>query len=130
MRDTGIAGRVAVVTGAAGGIGAAIVRALHDEGARVAALDVDADGVAALVAAVSTPALPARAEVVDVRRPAEIDAALTRIEAEWGPIDIGVNVAGILSTTTIVETDEESWRNVFAVNAEGVFSLSRGSPGA
>lgn len=117
MRLTGIAGKAAMVTGAAGGIGNAIVRLLAESGARVVATDRDPS----LIKAGST----VRAEELDVRDSSAVEALVDTIEREWGPIDIGVNVAGVLSTDLIAETRDETWRDVFAVNVDGVFHLSR-----
>lgn len=124
MAQTGLAGRVAVVTGAAGGIGAAVVRALHGEGGIVAAFDRDGHRLASMRAG-----LPAEARVhtatLDVSRPDEVNRALATVERELGPVDYGVNVAGVLSTDVVVETSDETWAAVFAVNALGVFNVSR-----
>jgi len=68
---------------------------------------------------------PLRGEVVDVSDPAEVDALVERVEADWGPIDAGVNVAGVVKVATVAETSDADWRAVFAVNADGVFHVSR-----
>jgi 2,3-dihydro-2,3-dihydroxybenzoate dehydrogenase len=117
MRESGIAGKIALVTGAAGGIGAAVARLLHEEGARVVATDLDPAG----------PDLPAatRCESLDVRDSHAVDSLVARIEEEWGPIAIGVNVAGILSTDLVTETSDATWQQVFDVNTSGVFRVSR-----
>ncbi|WP_414902397.1 2,3-dihydro-2,3-dihydroxybenzoate dehydrogenase [Sphingomonas flavalba] len=115
-RDGGIAGRIAFVTGAAGGIGAAVVQALRAEGARVVASDLEA------------PALSGgdvRGEVLDVADSGAVDALVDRVEREWGAIDLGVNVAGILSTDTVLDMTDGTWRRVFDVNAHGVFHVGR-----
>lgn len=117
MRLTGIAGRTAIVTGAAGGIGNAVVRLLAESGARVVATDLDPGAV--------REGGTVRAERLDVRDAAAVDALVDTIEREWGPVDIGVNVAGVLSTALIADTDDDIWRDVFAVNVDGVFHLSR-----
>jgi len=109
-RPTGLDGRTALVTGAAGGIGAAVVRLLREEGAQVVATDVAAgDGI----------------EALDVTDSAAVEALVERVERERGPIDLGVNVAGVLSHRPVWETDDAEWRRVFAVNADGVFHLCR-----
>jgi 2,3-dihydro-2,3-dihydroxybenzoate dehydrogenase len=112
--------RIAVVSGGASGIGRAIVEALDACGCRVAVLDI-AD-IAVVDAAAGSRLL---AERVDVSEPEAVDAAVARIEAEWGAIDYGVSVAGILATGPIVETDDETWVRVMSVNASGVFHLHR-----
>ena len=117
MRGSGIAGRIALVTGAGGGIGAAVVRALREEGARVVATDLDPAAIA--------PGENIRAEALDVTDSAAVEALVERVERDWGPVDLGASVAGVLSTTLVTETTDAEWRRVFAVNAEGVFHISR-----
>lgn len=104
------AGRIAFVTGAAGGIGAAVVASLEAAGARVIATDVVA----------GANVLP-----LDISRSADVDALIDKVEREQGPIDFGVNVAGVLSTTQVTETTDEDWQRVFGVNIHGVFHVSR-----
>jgi 2,3-dihydro-2,3-dihydroxybenzoate dehydrogenase len=123
MAERGIDGRIAVVTGAAGGIGAAVVRALRSEGAHVAALDVEPDGLASLAADAHPTRL--RTDLVDLRDDERVAAIVEQIERDWGPIDIGVSVAGVLSTASVVNTSRDEWRRVFAINAEAVFTFSR-----
>jgi 3-oxoacyl-[acyl-carrier protein] reductase len=108
-------GKVALVTGGSSGIGAAVARRLHDEGARVASLDLDAEapnGVLALTG--------------DVSSSAEVESAVARVRGELGPIDILVCSAGVpgASLPTVDVTDEE-WRRVMGINADGVFYSNR-----
>ena len=108
-------GRVAVVTGAASGIGAAVAHRLLEEGARVASFDLHADapdGVLALAG--------------DVSRSADVQAALGRVQEELGPVDVLVCAAGVPgdSLPTVEVTDEE-WRKVLGINADGVFYWNR-----
>lgn len=106
------AGKVAVVSGAAQGIGAAVAQALMRRGALVAALDLktaDADyGLA-----------------VDVSDSAAVIEAIDRVERDLGPIDILVNVAGILHAGSALEMSDAQWDRTFSVNAGGVFRLSK-----
>lgn len=115
-KRTGFAGRIAFVTGAAGGIGQAVVRLLLDEGARVVASDLQApsfEGDHVWNAA------------LDVTDSAAVDALIEEVEGRWGGIDFGASVAGILATDTVLETSDESWRRVFDVNTHGVFHVGR-----
>lgn len=125
MKPSGLADRVVLVTGAAGGIGAAVVRALHEEGAHVAATDCDGDAAAALAAGLSSPHARVEGLCLDVTDAQAVDRAVADIETRLGPIHGGVNVAGILSTTLIVDTDDETWTRVFDVNTRGVFHVGR-----
>lgn len=113
--DDGIAGRVALVTGAAQGIGAAVVSALAGRGGRVAVLDA---------AECRRPdaglAIPA-----DVRDAAAVEDAVDRVERELGPIGILVNVAGILRIGSILAMRDEDWAATWDVNATGVLRVSR-----
>lgn len=122
MRPTGLEGKTALVTGAGGGIGQAVVRLLADEGAQVLATDFDASALAPLA---GLPAEQVATAVLDVRDSAAVEALVDRREKEHGPIDLGVSVAGILSTDLVTETSDETWRNVFAVNSDGVFHVAR-----
>jgi 2,3-dihydro-2,3-dihydroxybenzoate dehydrogenase len=119
-RDAGeFTDRIAVVSGGASGIGRAIAEALEARGCRVAVLDTTDIAVDVSVGG------RWRAERVDVSDPQAVEAAIARIEAEWGAIDYGVSVAGILATGAFVETDDETWARVMSVNASGVFHLYR-----
>lgn len=124
MEGNGIAGKVALVTGAAQGIGAAVVEELLGHGASVAAVDSQADRLDALVATLSSGHKLA-GYPTDVRDSAASDATVDRVVAELGPIDILVNVAGVLRTGPVVELSDEDWSTVFDVNAGGVFHFSR-----
>ncbi|RKT55142.1 2,3-dihydro-2,3-dihydroxybenzoate dehydrogenase [Saccharothrix australiensis] len=125
MELAGIRGRVAVVTGATGGIGSAVTSALAGHGAVVAAVDVDGGGLEALAGRLRS--TPGRVEVVkaDVTSAAEVAAAVDRVDAEVGPIDFLVNVAGILRTGGALDLSDEDWAATFAVNTTGVFHASR-----
>lgn len=123
MRDNGISGRIAFVTGASGGIGAAVVAALLDEGATVVATDVSAEALAALRDRHETPRLVTAP--LDVTDAGAVAALVSRIETDTGPVDILVNVAGTLSTTLVADTGLAEWQRVFAVNATGVFLVSQ-----
>ncbi|MFC4079433.1 2,3-dihydro-2,3-dihydroxybenzoate dehydrogenase [Amycolatopsis samaneae] len=120
--DTGIAGRTALVTGAARGIGAAVVQGLVREGATVAAVDIDAEGLAEFAARTGERVHPFPADVGDSTAVARVVEA---VERDLGPIDIGVSVAGVLLPGSVCETTDEDWAKTFAVNTTGVFALLR-----
>jgi 3-oxoacyl-[acyl-carrier protein] reductase len=132
------AGKVALVTGGASGIGAAVVRRLDAEGcALVIVADVDEAGAAEIAKACPS----ARAHRVDVSVPADIEAALDRAVAEHGRMDVVIHAAGVddpESKAAIArsrETQEpidvlrgvsdQAWRRLMAVNLDGTFHVLR-----
>lgn len=125
MRSMEIDGKISVVTGAARGIGAAVATALLEEGSRVVAVDCDGPALQSFAASLPRFSGVLRTETLDLRHAEEVDRMVDAIEESWGPVDIGVNVAGVLSTTTVVDTSNETWDRVFDVNMKGVFYLSR-----
>jgi len=110
--------RVIVVTGAASGMGEAIVRAASREGARVVLADVDEDRLKKTVSALPGEARSVR---VDVTRVPEIDAMFDIAEREFGGFDGLVTCAGIITTTPSLEVGPEEWDRVFDVNARGTY---------
>ena len=113
-------GKTALVTGGARGIGEAIVEALAADGAAVAVGDVDLEG-AQLVAgrAAKDSGVPTLAVAVDVSVRASVVDAVDRVEKELGPIDVLVNNAGIDIIGPFVESTEEGWDRIIAVNLRG-----------
>ena len=122
-------GRVAIVTGAAHGIGRAICVELAREGATVWACDVRApelDGTRAEVDAVAPGAC--RTAVVDVRDAAAVGAFVARVDAASGRIDALVNTAGGVAGQVmrpVEEVPDADWREIFAVNLDGAFHFTR-----
>ena len=125
MDSAGIRGKVALVTGAAQGIGEAVARALAGLGAIVAAVDRNAAGLSGLVADLSASSLHAVAYPADVGDSSAVDEVVDRIERELDPIEILVNVAGLLRIGPIESLSDEDWKATFAVNVNGVFYVSR-----
>ncbi|MBB2942553.1 2,3-dihydro-2,3-dihydroxybenzoate dehydrogenase [Actinoplanes lutulentus] len=121
MTGFGLAGTVALVTGAGQGIGRAVACALAGEGVRVAAADRSSDGVQQL--AQEYPGiLP---QVADVTSAEQVEAVVDATEKFLGPIDLLVNVAGVLHTGDVVNFNDDNWQDTFAVNVTGVFHASR-----
>jgi len=120
MFDLG--GKAALVTGASGGIGGAIARALHTQGATVTLSGTRADALVQLRAS-----LGERAHVVAARMDdgADIDRLAKEAEAAMGKIDILVNNAGITRDNISVRMKDEEWEKVLQVNLTGTFRLTR-----
>lgn len=117
-------GRVALITGAAGGIGAALVERFLSEGARVVAADLDSTRAAKL-GAVHGLADQFRAEQLDVTLEESCRRVVATVEQAWGRIDILVNNAGVYPTAPIERINYADWRRVIAVNLDGVFLMSQ-----
>ncbi|MER7133347.1 2,3-dihydro-2,3-dihydroxybenzoate dehydrogenase [Streptosporangium saharense] len=118
MNEPGLSGAVALVTGAARGIGSAVTAALTRAGAVVAGIDLlpepwedQGEKVTRLVA--------------DVADPARMETVVEEVENLLGPIGVLVNVAGVLRTGAVTDFAEDDWNRVFAVNTSGVFHTSR-----
>jgi len=118
-------GKIALVTGAAQGIGEAVARALAARGARVAALDSNAARLDAVVAEMQASGSRVAPFPADVTKREGVDGAVDLIERELGPLDFLVNVAGVLRVDPVEVLRDEDWEQTFAVNTRGVFYLCR-----
>jgi pyridoxal 4-dehydrogenase len=116
-----LANRVAIVSGAARGIGRAIARKLSAEGATVVIADIDAAGGRAAAAELPS----ASAVTTDVSNPEQVSALVDATIDQHGKIDILVNNAAIVPFTPWDQIDLVEWRRVMAVNLDGVFLMSR-----
>ncbi|MFE9422330.1 2,3-dihydro-2,3-dihydroxybenzoate dehydrogenase [Kitasatospora sp. NPDC006697] len=116
-------GQVALVTGAAGGIGAAVVRTLAGQGLTVAALDRDEAALKALAA--GTAGTDVHPFPVDIRSGAEVAAVVAAVEERLGPIGRLVNAAGVLRLGRAWELSDEDWETVIAINVTGTFRVTR-----
>jgi len=114
-------GRVALVTGAARGIGKACARALAAEGAPVALADIEREGGAALAAELAEGGAETVFIALDVTQEADWEAAIPATLDRFGGLDVLVNNAGVGIVEPLHEVTLESWRKSMAVNAEGVF---------
>lgn len=116
-----LAGKNALITGAASGIGRATALRCAREGARVAVTDIDGDGAEAVAARIRDDGGTARAHVLDVRVEADWERAIDDVGTDWGGIDVMVANAGISFARPVAEMTLEEWRDVHAVNLDGVF---------
>lgn len=119
------AGRVALVTGASSGIGAAAAAALAAEGAAVAVLATDSPGVDRVVAGIVDAGGRAIGSVGDVTDAAFVASAVGGVLAAFGHLDTLVTAAGIQRYGTVTDTSETVWDEVMAVNVKGVFLAAR-----
>ncbi len=110
-----------IVTGAASGIGAAIARRMAAEGAAVAAVDIDADGVERIAAEICAAGGAARAHIGNAADGAFVGAAVTKALREHGRIDSVVTAAAMSLGKPLGETSEAQWDQTFALNARGTF---------
>jgi NAD(P)-dependent dehydrogenase (short-subunit alcohol dehydrogenase family) len=118
---TRFADRVVLVTGAANGIGEAIARRFHAEGARVVALDVDKTGLDRLDAELAG----VETVICDLAQPSEIAQTMRHVEKAYGHVDVLVNNAGIAQSRHILAADYEHWRRLFSINLDAQFLVSR-----
>jgi NAD(P)-dependent dehydrogenase (short-subunit alcohol dehydrogenase family) len=117
------AGKVAVITGAAAGIGQAYARRLAEEGASIVVADVQsADETVALAKAVGGRAIGAHC---DVSKPADVAALARVVEAEFGRCDILVNNAGVYPVQKFDQMSFEDWRRIMSINLDGQFLTAK-----
>jgi len=117
-----LAGRVAFVTGGAGGIGGAVAGSLAAKGACVVACDLDEKGAGEVAENLPQPGIAARADVTDED---EVTRAYRRAILEFGGVDVVVSNAGLASSAPVEETSVEMWDKNHAVLARGYFLVSR-----
>jgi NAD(P)-dependent dehydrogenase (short-subunit alcohol dehydrogenase family) len=119
-------GKIAVITGAASGIGRATAILFAQEGARVALGDWDADGLAGVEREIRDSGGRAVTRRTDVSRRAEAQALIAAAVEAFGGLDVVANVAGVgLYNTTLEQTREEDWDRVMAINLKGVYLVSQ-----
>ena len=135
-----LSNRVALVVGAAGGLGQAIARGLAQAGADVALADLAAGPLEALAAEVrSTTGRRALAATADVTRKSEVEAMVARVVDGLGRVDVLVNAAGVTRRAAAEEFPEAEWDRILAVKLKGTFLtcqavgrhlIERGAPGS
>ena len=122
---TRLAGRVAVVSGAAAGIGRATAELFAEEGARVVVADVAVDTVEEVAAGIRDAGGAATAVVADVSSEADVEAVVGTAEDEFGPVDVLVNNAGVELKKLVEDTSLAEWERVLTTNLTSAFLMSR-----
>jgi 3-oxoacyl-[acyl-carrier protein] reductase len=133
-RESGLRGKVVVITGAAAGIGRATAVRFAEEGARIAAWDVSSKAAPQLESAIKRAGGEAHFQAVDVTNASAVESAAAAVVEQWGRIDVLVNNAGIVRDAQLVKWNggspestmsEEIWDSVIGVNLKGVFLVTR-----
>ncbi len=116
----GLKGKTAIVTGGAGGIGAAICQRLAEEGAKVGVFDLRADAAEKVAQDIGNGASAHACDITDLK---SVEAAVAAFEAKQGPTDILINNAGWDKFAYFLETTPEDWDRIIAINLRGPIHL-------
>ena len=121
VRNRNLSEKVALVTGAASGIGAAIATRLAADGAKVALADLNEPGLNKVADSIRRSGAHALAVRLDVTSEAAWEMAISTVLGKWGHLDISVNCAGISFAKPITGLAQADWRRVMATNLDGAF---------
>ena len=133
-RESGLRGKVVLITGAVAGIGRATAMRFAEEGSRIAAWDVSDKAAAQLQSAINWAGGEAHFQAVDVTHASDVEFAAQAVLERWGRIDVLINNAGIVRDAQLVKWNggspesimsEEVWDSVLNVNLKGVFLVTR-----
>ncbi|HEX7858461.1 MAG TPA: SDR family NAD(P)-dependent oxidoreductase [Sphingobium sp.] len=117
--------KTALVTGAAAGIGRACARQLAKDGMAVGVLDLLIDQAQATADEINAEGGKAIALQADISDRAQVEAAVAKLRAAFGPITVLVNNAGITNTTPFTEVTDELWEKVYRINVKGTFIVTQ-----
>ena len=118
-------GKTALVTGGGRGIGRAIALGLAEEGAQVAVLDILADNAESVRREIETLGVKGLALAADLTRRAQVTLAVEEMLGQWGQIDILVNNAGWDKLEPFLESEEETWDRIIAINFKALLYVSK-----
>ena len=118
--DPSLAGKVAIITGASQGIGAASAALLAERGARVALVARSTDLLAAVAMQITERGGTALPLPTDITQPAQVATAFAQVKQQWGPVDILINAAGIVANVPFIDIDIATWDAVQATNVRGM----------
>jgi len=122
---TDLNGKVALVTGAARGLGRVIAEALAEAGAKVACIDVNVETLAETVAAIRAAGGTAEAIACDVTQGEKVNETVDKVVEMWGGLNILVNNAGVTRDNVLVRMKDEQWDLVLNINLRGTFLFTR-----
>ena len=122
---TRLLNKVAIITGAAQGIGLATARKFAAEGAKVVLVDMNQDSLHAAQATLTDSGFTSEVAVVNVTERAQVDALVEKVKAEHGRIDILVNNAGITRDARLINMTEAQFDQVISVNLKAVFTTTQ-----
>ena len=127
MQDSAkeLSGKIAVVTGAARGMGCAVARRLADVGASVVINDICSDAATEAASALASMGHTALAVPGDVTSARDVDRLMARAVEQYGEVHILINNAGILRPTPVIDIEEDEWDLVVNVNLKGTYLCSR-----
>ncbi|NKC04713.1 SDR family NAD(P)-dependent oxidoreductase [Brucella haematophila] len=121
----GLKGKVVVVTGGGGGIGSATCLRFAEEGARVVVADISADAAAKVVDAIRAKGGDATAMIVDLTNFDATGAAVAKLEAEYGPVDVLVNNAGWDLFVPFLKSEPDYWAKIIDINLRAVLNITK-----
>jgi NAD(P)-dependent dehydrogenase (short-subunit alcohol dehydrogenase family) len=120
-----LSGRVALVTGAARGIGLAATKRLAEEGAKVLMSDIDQDVLEKAASDLAGPGLTVATTICDVAAPTSVADMVATAVTAWGRIDILINNAAISDDTPIEDLSDDHWRHVLSINLDSALHVAK-----